>query len=140
MSEAPQEPRVSEAGRRERRKAETRARVLAAARAPFGGRGLDGARVRTDPIWSERASPSRFVGPARFHPPPMALEELPALSAVVISHDHYDHLDEATVKTLAARGTTEVRRVYHIDRGYEKMEICLQQLGADIERVNLKGT
>ena len=65
---------------------------------------IDGATVLTDPIWSERASPSRWVGPRRFHPPPLALADLPRLDAVVISHEHYDHLDMATVRALAARG------------------------------------
>jgi L-ascorbate metabolism protein UlaG (beta-lactamase superfamily) len=65
---------------------------------------IDGAAVLTDPIWSERASPSRWVGPKRLHPPPLALDALPHLDAVVISHEHYDHLDERTVKALAARG------------------------------------
>jgi L-ascorbate metabolism protein UlaG (beta-lactamase superfamily) len=64
----------------------------------------DGARVLTDPIWSERASPSSLVGPRRFHPPPVPLTALPKLDAVVISHDHYDHLDMATVEALAATG------------------------------------
>ena len=66
---------------------------------------IDGRRVLTDPIWSDRCSPSTLVGPKRFHLPPLPLEELPPIDAVVISHDHYDHLDMATVRTLAARGT-----------------------------------
>jgi L-ascorbate metabolism protein UlaG (beta-lactamase superfamily) len=65
---------------------------------------IDGATVLTDPVWSERASPSTWVGPKRFHAPPLALAALPRLDAVVISHEHYDHLDEATVRALAARG------------------------------------
>jgi L-ascorbate metabolism protein UlaG (beta-lactamase superfamily) len=65
---------------------------------------IDGARVLTDPIWSERASPSTWVGPKRFHPPPLALDALPALAAVIVSHEHFDHLDEQTVRALAARG------------------------------------
>ncbi len=62
---------------------------------------IDGYRLLTDPVWSQRCSPSRTVGPQRLHPPPMPLEALPALDAVVISHDHYDHLDMDTVRTLA---------------------------------------
>jgi len=65
---------------------------------------IDGAVVLTDPVWGERASPSRWVGPKRFHPPPLALADLPRLDAVLISHEHYDHLDMATVQALAARG------------------------------------
>ena len=62
---------------------------------------IDGYRLLTDPVWSERCSPSRTVGPRRLHPAPLPLESLPALDAVVISHDHYDHLDMQTVRTLA---------------------------------------
>jgi len=65
---------------------------------------IDGATILTDPIWSERASPSRWFGPKRFAAPPLALAALPRLDAVVVSHEHYDHLDEATVRALAARG------------------------------------
>ncbi len=65
---------------------------------------IDGATVLTDPNWSERSSPSRWVGPRRFHPPPLALADLPRIDAVVISHEHFDHLDMATVRALAARG------------------------------------
>ncbi len=66
---------------------------------------IDGRRVLTDPIWSERCSPSTLVGPKRFHAPPIALDALPHIDAVVISHDHYDHLDMNTVRALAKRGT-----------------------------------
>ena len=66
---------------------------------------IDGKRVLTDPVWSERCSPSTLVGPKRFHAPPIALRDLPPIDVVVISHDHYDHLDMPTVRTLAARGT-----------------------------------
>jgi L-ascorbate metabolism protein UlaG (beta-lactamase superfamily) len=65
---------------------------------------LDGARILTDPMFSDRASPSQAVGPLRFHPPPLPLEALPHLDAVVISHDHYDHLDLASVQALARTG------------------------------------
>jgi len=65
---------------------------------------IDGARILTDPNWSERSSPSRWVGPRRFHPPPIALADLPSIDGVVVSHEHFDHLDMATVRALAARG------------------------------------
>jgi L-ascorbate metabolism protein UlaG (beta-lactamase superfamily) len=65
---------------------------------------IDGAVVLTDPMWGQRASPSRWIGPTRFHPPPLAIDALPRLDAVVISHEHYDHLDEGSVRALAARG------------------------------------
>ncbi len=65
---------------------------------------IDGQRILFDPVWSERVSPFSFSGPKRFHPVPLPLEDLPALEAVVISHDHYDHLDKKTVVALNERG------------------------------------
>jgi L-ascorbate metabolism protein UlaG (beta-lactamase superfamily) len=62
---------------------------------------LDGATLLVDPVWTERTSPFEHLGPKRFHPPPLPLTELPRLDAVVISHDHYDHLDRHTVPELA---------------------------------------
>lgn len=62
---------------------------------------VDGYRILADPVWSERCSPSRSVGPRRLHPAPAPLEALPAVDAVIISHDHYDHLDIATVTQLS---------------------------------------
>jgi L-ascorbate metabolism protein UlaG (beta-lactamase superfamily) len=66
---------------------------------------IDGVRLLTDPIWSDRCSPSQRLGPRRFHPPPIALDDLGPVDAVVISHDHYDHLDMATIQALAAGPT-----------------------------------
>jgi len=62
---------------------------------------IDGLRVLTDPVWGRRASPSPLAGPKRFQPVPLALKALPPLDAVVISHDHYDHLDIGTIRELA---------------------------------------
>lgn len=59
-----------------------------------------GLAILTDPIWSKRASPLSFIGPARFSEPGIAFEDLPPIDAVVISHDHYDHLDRATIRRL----------------------------------------
>jgi L-ascorbate metabolism protein UlaG (beta-lactamase superfamily) len=61
---------------------------------------IDGEVLLLDPVWSDRCSPLSFTGPQRFHPPPLPLKELPKLSAVVISHDHYDHLDHETIMSL----------------------------------------
>jgi N-acyl-phosphatidylethanolamine-hydrolysing phospholipase D len=60
-----------------------------------------GLNVLTDPIFSQRASPLRFAGPARAHPPGVALEDLPHIDVVVISHNHYDHLDRDSILALA---------------------------------------
>ncbi len=65
----------------------------------------DGVNVLTDPIWSERASPFPFAGPRRVRPPGIRLEDLPPIDAVVISHNHYDHMDVATLKRLRERFT-----------------------------------
>lgn len=64
---------------------------------------LGGWNVLTDPVWGERASPVGFAGPARYTPPGVALDALPPVDLVVLSHDHYDHLDAPTVRRLAAR-------------------------------------
>jgi L-ascorbate metabolism protein UlaG (beta-lactamase superfamily) len=61
---------------------------------------IEGRRVLIDPIWTDRCSPVPLVGPKRLHPMPFPLSHLPEVDAVVISHDHYDHLDMATVKEL----------------------------------------
>lgn len=67
---------------------------------------IDGRRVLFDPVWGERCSPFSFVGPRRVHPVPVALSDLGPLDAVVISHDHYDHLEMDAIRRLAAAGTT----------------------------------
>ncbi len=64
---------------------------------------IDGARVLTDPVWGARVSPVGFAGPKRFQPVPIAVSGLPELDAVIISHDHYDHLDYPTIVELAKR-------------------------------------
>ncbi|HEU4404139.1 MAG TPA: MBL fold metallo-hydrolase [Polyangiaceae bacterium] len=62
---------------------------------------IDGRRVLTDPVFGERASPLRIAGPKRFHPVPVAVDELPPLDAVLVSHDHFDHLCRPTIEALA---------------------------------------
>ena len=62
---------------------------------------IDGVRVLVDPVWDERASPSKWAGPKRFFAAPVRLEELPRVDVVLVSHDHYDHLGEATIRRLA---------------------------------------
>ena len=63
-----------------------------------------GSNILTDPIWSERASPLAWIGPRRRRKPGVAWEHLPRIDAVLISHNHYDHLDLPTLRRLAARG------------------------------------
>jgi N-acyl-phosphatidylethanolamine-hydrolysing phospholipase D len=62
---------------------------------------LDGVNVLTDPHWGSRTSPVSFLGPRRLVPPGLRFQDLPPIHAVVISHDHYDHLDLTTVRRLA---------------------------------------
>lgn len=61
---------------------------------------FDGLNILTDPIWSERASPFGWIGPKRKRPPGIKFEDLPPIDAVLISHNHYDHLDLASVQRL----------------------------------------
>lgn len=62
---------------------------------------VDGVRVLTDPVFGERASPVSFAGSKRFHPTPAKIAELPQLDAILLSHDHYDHLCAASIRELA---------------------------------------
>lgn len=84
---------------------------------------IDGARILFDPVWARRASPSSLIGPKRFHEPPLSLDELPPLDAIVASHDHYDHLDRGVVRALA-RNTAQSRARFIVPLG----------VGAHLER------
>ncbi|MBN6150616.1 MBL fold metallo-hydrolase [Xanthomonas sp. AmX2] len=64
---------------------------------------LRGGLWLTDPVFAERASPFSWAGPKRFHAPPIALDALPPIAGVILSHNHYDHLDRATIRRLADR-------------------------------------
>lgn len=66
---------------------------------------MDGVTVLTDPTWSDRASPISFAGPRRFVAPAIPIEALPPIHAVLVSHNHYDHLDLPTLRRLSERGT-----------------------------------
>ncbi|TWR26375.1 MBL fold metallo-hydrolase [Mucilaginibacter pallidiroseus] len=62
---------------------------------------VDGIRILTDPVWSQRVSFSQAMGPKRFFNPPIALTDVPKPDVIIVSHDHYDHLDKATIKFFA---------------------------------------
>jgi len=66
---------------------------------------LDGLRFFVDPVFSDYASPISGIGPKRSHPPPIALTNLPRIDVVMISHDHYDHLDMQTIQYLSSNGS-----------------------------------
>ena len=90
---------------------------------------LDGFRVLTDPVFGARASPLRFAGPLRFHPVPATLKELPLLDAVLLSHDHYDHLCRDTMLELA--GMQDIPVVTALGVGAR-----LERLGFDPKRIH----
>lgn len=67
---------------------------------------LGGLNILTDPVWSDRASPVSFTGPKRFSAPGISLDDLPPIDLILISHDHYDHLDAGSVSELVSRFPT----------------------------------
>jgi L-ascorbate metabolism protein UlaG (beta-lactamase superfamily) len=69
---------------------------------------IAGVNILTDPVWSERCSPFTFAGPKRVCPPGIAFHKLPRIDAVVLSHNHYDHLDTATLRSLVARDDPQI--------------------------------
>ncbi|MDO9434741.1 MBL fold metallo-hydrolase [Hydrogenophaga sp.] len=80
-----------------------------------------------DPVFSDRVSPVQWAGPKRFHAPPLSLQELPPITGLILSHDHYDHLDEGTIAYLRER----VQR-YFVPLG---LRARLQDMGVDPKRV-----
>ena len=69
---------------------------------------MDGLNLLTDPVWSRRVSPVSWAGPRRHRPPGIRFEDLPPIDAVLVSHNHYDHMDVATLRRLAAAGAPPV--------------------------------
>ncbi|HEY4354320.1 MAG TPA: MBL fold metallo-hydrolase [Acidobacteriaceae bacterium] len=67
---------------------------------------IDGLRILIDPVWEQRASPVEWFGPKRFFPPTLALQDLPTIDTILISHDHYDHFGSETVHRLARLNAT----------------------------------
>lgn len=86
---------------------------------------IDGIRILTDPVWSQRVSFSQSFGPKRFYQPPIALADLPKIDVIISSHDHYDHLDKATIKFFADKsvpficslGVCDYLESWGIDKG-----------------------
>jgi L-ascorbate metabolism protein UlaG (beta-lactamase superfamily) len=93
---------------------------------------IDGVRLLIDPVWDERASPMRWAGPKRFFAPTMRLEDLPSVDVVLVSHDHYDHLGEATIRGLAGLDSMRgARWVTSLGVGD-----VLRQLGVEASRIS----
>jgi L-ascorbate metabolism protein UlaG (beta-lactamase superfamily) len=65
---------------------------------------IDGKRFLTDPLWYERASPFKFIGPKRFYKNPISTDNLPKIDYILLSHDHYDHLDKSSILHLIKKG------------------------------------
>lgn len=90
---------------------------------------INGQKWLIDPVFSERASPFSFIGPKRFHQPPITLEDLPQIDGVIISHDHYDHLDEASIKFLA-QNTKHFVVPLGVDKHLKKWHVPSQAIHA----------
>jgi L-ascorbate metabolism protein UlaG (beta-lactamase superfamily) len=87
---------------------------------------IDGARLLIDPIFSDYASPFE-IGPKRFHPPPLPLADLPKIDAVLVTHDHYDHLDMRTIQALA-RGGAQFFVPLGIGAHLERWDVAREQI------------
>ena len=93
---------------------------------------IDGVRVLIDPVWDQRASPVEFFGPKRFFAPPLALEDLPEIDVVLVSHDHYDHLGRYTIRRLAGlKATAKTRWVTSLGVGKR-----LRKFGVPAEQIS----
>ena len=77
---------------------------------------FEGKRYLLDPIFSERASFVQWAGPKRFHPPPLNARDMPELDGIIISHNHYDHLDRGTIEALSERDLT-----FYVPLGIKKI-------------------
>lgn len=66
---------------------------------------VDGVNILTDPVWSKRASPFRWAGPRRFTAPGVKLENMPPIDIILLSHNHYDHMDIKTLEYFYKRDT-----------------------------------
>jgi L-ascorbate metabolism protein UlaG (beta-lactamase superfamily) len=92
---------------------------------------IDGIRLLLDPVWDERASPFPWMGPKRFYPSPLPLSDLPAIDAVLVSHDHYDHLGKQTIRNLSRlEATRKASWVTSLDVGKD-----LTRLGVRPEQI-----
>ena len=92
---------------------------------------IDGVRVLIDPVWDERAAPTRWAGPKRFFAPTLPLEDMPVIDVVLVSHDHYDHLGKATIRQLS--------RLKALAKSQWVTSLCvgklLQKFGVAAERI-----
>ncbi|MDW5265237.1 MULTISPECIES: MBL fold metallo-hydrolase [Acidobacteriaceae] len=93
---------------------------------------IDGTNVLIDPVWDERASPVQWAGPKRFFAAPLLLEQLPRIDVALVSHDHYDHLGETTIRKLSRMDSMkQARWVTSLGVGG-----ILQRFGVERERIS----
>lgn len=88
---------------------------------------IDGRRVLTDPVFANRIGPGSVIGPRRFHPTPVRIGELPKLDAILLSHDHFDHLCAPTMRELAKTGVPVITAL--------GVGMYLERLGFDPKRI-----
>ena len=79
---------------------------------------FEGCNLLTDPVWSERVSPFSWLGPKRLKPAGIAFERLPRIDLVLLSHNHYDHLDLPTVERLHAGASSRDSSFRSVSRNY----------------------
>ena len=110
---------------------------------------MEGLNILTDPIFSNRCSITQLAGPKRYRPPPCTIHDLPPIHAVLISHNHYDHLDFNTVRLLQARFGSGIRwfvgaglAAWFDNIGCEDViemrwwdENCIPDIGSDVKFV-----
>jgi L-ascorbate metabolism protein UlaG (beta-lactamase superfamily) len=91
---------------------------------------VDGVNILTDPVWSKRASPFRWSGPKRMRPPGLRMEDLPRIDYVLLSHNHYDHLDMQTLSVIAGAHHPEIITPLGVKAFLDKEQIAK---GKDID-------
>jgi len=100
----------------------------------------NGVNILTDPIWSERCSPVKWAGPKRYRKPGIRFEDLPKIDVVIISHNHFDHMDEGTLQRLVERDSPAILAGLGSDEDLEEMGIAG---GVELDwwdQVTIKGT
>ena len=90
-----------------------------------------GLNILLDPVWSKRASPSRFIGPKRVNDPGIAFADLPPIDAVLVSHGHYDHLDVRTLSRIAAAHRARVITTLGNDAIMRNFDLAIAAEGYD---------
>lgn len=88
----------------------------------------DGLNILTDPVWSDRTSPVSWAGPKRMRPPGLRFEDLPKIDAIILSHNHYDHLDLLTLKKLFEKYSPRIVAPLGIKNFLESKEISVQEV------------